>query len=190
MNNIDTTLIDKAIMYATNNHHNVLRKGKKIPYILHPLEAMAIVSTLTDDYEIIAAAALHDLIEDTTVKYEDIKREFGKRIADIVINESDNALEGYATMTWKEKKQKAFEKLKASPIECKMVALGDKLSNIRAIYYDYKAVGNKLWERFNVQDPKLHKWRYIELTKCFVELKDTEAYKEFNRLVKEMFDGI
>ena len=190
MNNIDTSLIDKAIKYATDNHHNVLRKGKTIPYILHPLEAMAIVATLTDDYEVIAAAALHDLIEDTTITYNDIKEEFGKRVADIVINESDNALEGYATMTWKEKKQKAFEKLKQSSIECKMVALGDKLSNIRAIYYDYKAVGDKLWDRFNVKSPELHKWRYFELTKCFDELKDTEAYKEFNRLVNEMFNGI
>ena len=112
MNNIDTSLIDKAIKYATDNHHNVLRKGKTIPYILHPLEAMAIVATLTDDYEVIAAAALHDLIEDTTITYNDIKEEFGKRVADIVINESDNALEGYATMTWKEKKSEEKEELK------------------------------------------------------------------------------
>ena len=87
-NNLDTELVDRAIIYATYGHKNTRRKGNNIPYILHPLEAMGIVASITDDQELIAAAALHDLIEDTDITYDDIKNEFGKRIADIVLNES------------------------------------------------------------------------------------------------------
>ncbi|MBO5542372.1 MAG: HD domain-containing protein, partial [Acholeplasmatales bacterium] len=63
MNN--TALVDKAINYAVLHHKDVFRKGKNVPYILHPLEAMSIVASITDDHELMAAAALHDLIEDT-----------------------------------------------------------------------------------------------------------------------------
>ena len=187
---LDTSLVDKAIIYAVNNHKNTRRKGKDIPYILHPLEAMGIVATITDDQELIAAAALHDLIEDTNVTYDDIKAEFGKRIADIVLSESNNSIANYDNLSWHEIREKTMEKLKVASIDSKIVALGDKLSNIRAIYTDYKILGNALWDRFNEKNPLEHKWRYVELTKCFDELKDTEACKEFKHLVSKVFDGI
>ncbi|MGI6725892.1 MAG: HD domain-containing protein [Christensenellales bacterium] len=46
-------------------HSGARRKGKNIPYILHPLEAAAIVSSVTDNLEEVAAAVLHDVLEDT-----------------------------------------------------------------------------------------------------------------------------
>ena len=189
-NDLDTSLIDKAILYATKYHKNTRRKGKEIPYILHPLEAMSIVSTITEDQELIAAAALHDLIEDTDVTYEDIKKEFGTRIADIVLSESNNAIANYKELSWHQVREKNLEILKNASIDCKIVALGDKLSNIRSIYNDYNQLGEKFWERFNEKNPLEHKWRYIELTKCFKELEDTFAYEEFKDLVFKVFDGI
>ncbi len=187
---LNTSLVDKAIIYATEHHKNTRRKGKDIPYILHPLEAMAIVASITDDQELIAAAALHDLIEDTDVTYEDIKKEFGVRIADIVLNESNNAIPNYEQLSWHEIREKNMEHLKSLPIDCKIVALGDKLSNMRAINYDYIILGDKLWDRFNEKNPLEHKWRYVELTKCFEGLEDTNAYKEFKHLVHRVFDGM
>jgi (p)ppGpp synthase/HD superfamily hydrolase len=187
---LDTSLVDKAIIYAVTHHKNTRRKGKNIPYILHPLEAMGIVATITDDQELIAAAALHDLIEDTDVTYDDIYNEFGKRIADIVLSESNNAIDNYEDLSWHEIREKTMEKLKKASIDSKIVALGDKLSNMRAIYTDHKILGEKLWLRFNEKNPKEHKWRYVELTKCFDELQDTNAYKEFRNLVSKVFDGI
>ncbi len=187
---LDTSLVDKAIVYATKYHANTRRKGKNIPYILHPLEAMGIVATITDDQELIAAAALHDLIEDTDATYEDIENEFGKRVADIVLSESNNALPNHKELSWHQIREITANNLKHSSIDCKIVALGDKLSNMRAIYTDYKLLGNELWNRFNEKNPLEHKWRYVELTKCFDELVDTNAYKEFKHLVEKVFDGI
>ena len=57
--------IEEAIHYATDAHAGVNRDSTRIPYILHPLEAAAIASGLTDDPDVIAAAVLHDVVEDT-----------------------------------------------------------------------------------------------------------------------------
>lgn len=190
MNNKDTSLIDKAISYAVIHHKNTFRKGKNVPYIIHPLEAMSIVANITEDNELIAAAALHDLIEDTDVTYLDLKHEFGERIANIVKEESYNMLPNYEKLSWKEKRELALNKLKNASLDSKIVALADKLSNIRAINIDYKTLGETFWNRFHETNPKLHKWRYMELLKCFDELKDTDAYLEFERLVHNTFDGV
>lgn len=188
MNNYE--LIDKAIIYAIKHHKNVSRKGKNIPYIIHPLEAMSIVSSITDDVELIAASALHDLIEDTDITYDDIKKEFGKRIADIVNEESDNQLPNYENLSWEETKTLALNRLKNASLDVKIVALGDKLSNMRAIHNDYSLIKDKLWIRFNESNPSLHKWRYNELIGCFNELNDTNAFKEFKWLVEETFKDV
>jgi len=67
-----TNILDRAIVFATNAHEGQFRKGTKIPYILHPLEAAAIVGTMTTDEDVIAAAALHDVVEDTDTTVEEV----------------------------------------------------------------------------------------------------------------------
>ena len=150
---------------------------------------MSIVASITDDHELMAAAALHDLIEDTDVTYDDIKLEFGKRVADIVAAESINLLPNYDKLSWVEAKQLAIDKLKEAPIDVKIIALSDKLSNMRAINNDYRLNGEDFWNRFKIKDKNIHKWRYNALLECFEELKDTRAYKEFKHLVIETFNG-
>ena len=94
-------LLDDAIQFAVKAHAGVNRKGKNRPYILHPLEAMLIASELTEDEEVLAAAVLHDTVEDTPVTREDIERSFGKRVADLVAAESENKRpELAASDTW------------------------------------------------------------------------------------------
>ena len=72
-------MIDRAAKFAEQAHRGAHRKGTRIPYIVHPLETALIASMLTNDEEILAAALLHDTIEDTDVTYEDLKQEFGTR---------------------------------------------------------------------------------------------------------------
>ena len=86
-------LLDDAINFATKAHAGVCRKGKTRPYILHPLEAMNIASTLTEDEEVLAAAVLHDTVEDTDVTKADIRAAFGSRVADLVAAESEDKRE-------------------------------------------------------------------------------------------------
>jgi len=78
-------MINKAIEFATRAHAGQFRKGTRRPYIVHPIEVGDIVSTMTQDEEIISAAVLHDTIEDCEgVSREILAREFSERVAGIV----------------------------------------------------------------------------------------------------------
>ena len=69
-----------------------------------------------------------------------------------------------------------------------MVALGDKLSNMRAIARDYKKSGDKLWEIFHAPGGKSdHEWHYRGLARALSDLEGTDAYAEFISLIDEVF---
>lgn len=185
---LDTDLLDRAIVFAVEAHHNTERRGKGFPYIVHPMEAVEIVATITSDQELLAAAVLHDTIEDTDVTYEQLLALFGERIANLVYAETDRFAEGVSEAdSWHDRKQAAIERLAAAPYEAKIVALGDKLSNMRAIARDYALKGDELWNIFHVTDKKAHEWHYRGLAASLGELSDTFAYKEFISLINQVF---
>ena len=131
------------------------------------MEAVSIAATMTNDQELLAAAALHDTVEDTDVTLKDVEREFGKRIAELVEAESDIVFEGKSRKeSWRLRKEEAIERLSAATNEAKMVALADKLSNIRAIYRDYQAIGDKVWDLFCVKDAASHEWHFRGLARA------------------------
>ncbi len=184
---IDTSLLDRAITFAVKAHQGMERKEKGFPYIVHPMEAVCIVATMTNDQELLAAAALHDVIEDTDTTADDLKKEFGERVAMLVEAESDDKTGGSKADTWHQRKQDTLDRLRNADLDIKIVALGDKLSNMRAIAHDYAVLGDELWNRFTVKDPAEHAWRYHALAEALNDLSDTDAYKEFHTLVNKTF---
>ena len=185
---IDTTLLDRAICFAAKAHAGVVRKGTTVPYIVHPMEALAIVATITDDQELLAAAALHDVIEDAGVSPADIRSEFGDRVASLVDSETDNEVPGMSHVdSWQIRKQSAVDHLASASRDIQIVALGDKLSNMRAMVRHYAQVGEQVWQRFNQKDPACHAWYYRQLVASLSPLSDTEAYREFAALVEQVF---
>ena len=145
---------------------------------------------MTRDQELLAAAALHDTVEDTDVTVEQIRAEFGERIASLVASESDIVFTGVSEEdSWHVRKQAAIDRLARASRDAKMVALGDKLSNLRAIARDYAEQGDALWSLFHAKDPKDHEWHYRGLAASLSELCDTFAYKEFEQLVDHVFGG-
>ena len=180
---LNTDLLDRAIVYAVRAHTGTERRGKGFPYIVHPLEAMAIVSTITSDQELLAAAALHDTVEDTDVTIEDIRAEFGDRVASLVKIDSVGDDEG----TWHERKQKAIDLIANATRDAKIVALGDKLSNMRAIARDYYEKGDELWNLFRTNNPKDHEWHYRGLADALRDLNGTFAFNEFEWLINRVF---
>ena len=185
---LDTDLLDRAIMFAVRAHAGTERRGKGFPYIVHPMEAVEIVATMTPDQELLAAAALHDTVEDTDVTVEQIRAEFGDRIASLVASESDTFEQGVSEEdSWHARKQAAIDRLSSASHDAKIVALGDKLSNMRAIARDYAMQGDKLWNLFHAKDPKDHEWHYRGLASALHELHDTFAYKEFEQLINQVF---
>ena len=183
-------VLDRAIVFATEAHEGQFRKGTKIPYILHPLEAASIVGTMTTDNEVIAGAVLHDVVEDTDTTIDDVQELFGDRVAYLVYSESENKRENLsAQSTWKVRKQETLDHLKTAPVDVKMITLGDKLSNMRAIHRDYNTIGDELWQRFNQKNKNEHYWYYQSIADCLTELKDYQVYKEYCDLIDKTFNN-
>ena len=185
---IDTSLVDKAIQFAVKSHAGALRKGTVIPYILHPLEAASIAATITDDQDIIAAAVLHDVVEDADVSLDEIEGKFNDKIRDLVAYESEDKKDDLPKEdTWLIRKQEAIRTLKTAPIEAKIVALSDKLSNIRAIKRDFATKGVDMWAPFNQKSHNMQGAYYKALIRTLIELKDYDAWKEYRLLVRDVF---
>lgn len=186
MNNpLDTHLFDKAVIFATQAHGGTERRGKAYPYIIHPMEAVSIVATITNDPEMLAAAMLHDTVEDTEATLDQIRELFGDRVADLVQHETAPLDE---SLTWREKKTQQIKQLAEAPYDSKVVALGDKLSNMRGIAWDYRKVGEEVWKLFHAPNGKDDvAWYYRSLANALSELSGSAAYQEFVNLVTEVF---
>ena len=180
---MDTSLFDRAAQYAIEAHRGTERRGKGFPYIIHPMEAAAIVATVTNDPEMLAAAILHDTVEDTDTTIEQIEALFGPRVAHLV--QIETAEKG---ASWRERRQAQLDRFRMADRDCKIVALGDKLSNLRAIALDYRALGDTLWGRFHAQGGKKDiEWYYRGLASALDELADTAPHREFLALIEETF---
>lgn len=175
-------MIQEAAGFAAEAHKGAVRKGTKLPYIVHPMEVALIVSVMTDDPEVIAAAYLHDVIEDAGVTYEELQSRFGTRVADLVQAESEDK-----SKSWQERKQATIHHMQHASHEAKMIAFGDKLSNLRSTSADYLAMGDEIWQKFNEKRKEMHGWYYGSLREAFRELDSFPYYYEYCVLWEHVF---
>ena len=179
------------MIFAARKHEGAVRKGTTIPYFTHVMEAMEIVSRLTENEEIRAAAVLHDTLEDTPTTKEELMECFGQRVADLVEEESENKREDRpAEETWWLRKEETIRHLTDSEPEILMIALGDKLSNIRAMVRDYRLNGEKIWAKFNNPNPMDQGLYYTRLAEVFETndtIRSTPEYEEYAALCTELF---
>ena len=182
-------LVSEAIAFSVKAHDGMRRKKSESPYILHPMEAAVIVGTMTDDQNLIAAAALHDVVEDANITIDEIEEKFGKRVRELVESETeDKRADLPPTDTWRIRKEESLAVLKnTEDIGVLMVWLGDKLANMRAIYRDFKAEGVSMWQRFNQKDPDEQAWYYRSIVKFTKRLSDTSAWLEYKALTELVF---
>lgn len=149
--------IQEAIIFATIKHQNQKRKGTEIPYIVHPMEVMQILTSMNCSDNVIIAGILHDTLEDTDATPEEIRQLFGADVLAIVQTESEDK-----SKTWKERKQATIDHLEKASVETKLVCFADKLSNIRSMYRDKQKIGADLWKRFNASKEDIE-WYYREI---------------------------
>ena len=183
-------LFERAAVFAVAAHSGMTRKGNGIPYISHPVEAAAIVAEMTDDQELIAAAVLHDVVEDTEVTLPEIQAYFGDRVAFYVAGESEDKRRDLPPeSTWLLRKRETIEFLKTrADTGARMLALADKLSNLRSVARDVKVLGDRLWERFHQKEKSMHGWMYRETAEALRELEDYPAWQEYDRLIRQVFE--
>ena len=186
---MDHSVLDRAICFAVEAHKGQLRKDGSA-FILHPLEDAAIVGTLTADAEVLAAAVLHDTVEDTAVTPQQILEAFGPRVCALVMHETEDKRPAVPPeMTWQIRKEESLLALKQSEDPAvKMLWLGDKLSNMRALFREHEVLGAEIFNRFNNRDPLAHKWYYGTILDLLSEFENTAAYREYSALYHTVFD--
>lgn len=184
-------IFEKSVAFAIKAHEGQTRKKEGIPFILHPCEAAAIAATLTNDRETLAAVMLHDTVEDTDATIEDIRREFGDRVAFLVGSETESACEGVSREeSWKARKTESLEHLKNTEDEAvKIMWLSDKLSNMRSFFRQRLKEGDRLFENFHQKDPRQQEWYYRTIAELLKDFSGTQAYLEYTYLVGVVFGG-
>ena len=132
----NTKLVLKAYNFANSQHDGQLRKSGE-PYIIHPLQVAYILSTIGMDASTICAALLHDVVEDTEITHEDLVKEFGEEIAEMVAGVTKlSKLPEYATM--EEKQVENYRKMflaMGKDIRVILIKLADRLHNMRTLKY-------------------------------------------------------
>lgn len=182
-------LVSEAINFAVKAHDGMRRKKSELPYILHPLEAAVIVGSITNDQNVIAAAILHDVVEDADIKIELIEEMFGKRVKELVEAETENKRSDLpAEQTWRIRKEETLKVLEnTKDIDILIMWIGDKLANMRAIYREWSREGDKMWENFNQKNINEQAWYYRTIVKLTERLSDTFAWLEYKKLVEMVF---
>lgn len=182
-------VLDSAIEFAIKAHSGQTRKGGGMPYVLHPMETAVIAAELTRDEEVIAAAILHDVVEDSGVEPEEIRERFGKRVAALVAAETEDKMRDRpAAETWRERKEASLRELAATDDRgVKILWLADKLSNMRSVRDGVMRDGAKFFDVFNQKDPAQHEWYYRAVAKELECFAGEGPYEEFRELIDNVF---
>lgn len=138
--------LQRAVNLAIQAHSGQVRKGKfVVPYVTHPLTVGLILAKIGADEDVIVAGILHDSIEDTDVTKEDIQKEFGDEVAQMV----DDVTEQDKSLPWHERKNLALEHIPHMNHGSLLVKSADLLHNLTDITQDYKKEGDGIFERFH-----------------------------------------
>jgi (p)ppGpp synthase/HD superfamily hydrolase len=184
------SIVSKALVFATEHHQHQHRKGTKIPYLAHLLNVCKILAENNCSDEVLAAALLHDVVEDTDVTIDEIEEKFGKQVAEIVRGATElDKLEKRAIekeSSWLERKEHTIHFLQHEANTDQLLVSGaDKLDNLRSIVYDHKKIGENLWDRFNASKEQ-QAWYYTSIATILVDKgNENSLLPEFG---KEMVD--
>ena len=174
----------RALKFATHAHNGQCRKGNNMPYIIHPIKVARFLETCNVNKHFIAAAYLHDVVEDTNYSLDDIENLFGhevRRIVELVTEDK--------TKTWEERKQAKIDKIKDMPLEEKYLVAADKLANISDMNEEYQNVGHINYDIFK-RGKEEQEWYYRTMYFNLIDGED-ENYFLFRVLkdnINEVFD--
>lgn len=133
---------DKAIEFATKAHGDQVRKYCGSPYITHPIAVSKIVETVDHTEEMLAAAVLHDVVEDTPVTIEEVAEEFGETVAELVsyLTDVSTLEDGNRAI----RKQMDAEHNAKGPAEAQTIKVADMIHNSS----DIAVQDPKFWELY------------------------------------------
>lgn len=176
---------DKAKQFAEKAHKGQYRKVSNIPYITHPIRVATLLEKSGASEESVSAGYLHDVVEDTPIEIEEIEKEFGRRVAELVQAHTEDK-----SKTWKERKQHTIDILKTAESEVKQLIVADRFDNLLSLEKDLKEKGPAVWDIFNAGF-KEQKWYNESIVKNMdhgLPQKDRPPFfDEFTAAVKRIF---
>lgn len=186
-----SNLIDRAIGFASREHEGQYRKKTAIPYIAHPMGVATILMQLGCRQEVIAAALLHDTVEDTAVTSQELCERFGQEVADIVAGCTELPRKHF---NWEARKLDMIDKLRFASIDIKLVAAADKYHNLRHIVKTKQKRGTAVWTQFG-RGVEQQAWYYRTVLSSIIENlpDDGQDYPIFDQLadlIDDLFYGI
>jgi (p)ppGpp synthase/HD superfamily hydrolase len=164
----DFDLVQRAAAYAAEAHRGDLRKGKTVPYLSHLWAVAALVLEHGGDDEQVAAALLHDVVEDHggLERLADLRAEFGDEVARLVKALSDSVVDttaGEEKAPWSKRKGDYLAHLATTDDRVRLISACDKLDNARGLLADVRAEGPATFQRFNAKEPADQLWYYRSL---------------------------
>ncbi|MGB8494044.1 MAG: HD domain-containing protein [Candidatus Acidiferrum sp.] len=174
-----------ALAYAARLHGRQIRKRTERPYIGHLLGVASIVIEYGGDEEMAIAALLHDAVEDQggLPRLREIRRKFGKRVAEIV----DGCTDAYSEPKppWLERKRAYIARVGEESADVRLVSAADKLSNARETLNDLRVHGEGMFERFTGKKEGTL-WYYRALITAFRGAGNNPLIDELDRVVSEL----
>ncbi|NNJ24187.1 HD domain-containing protein [Alienimonas chondri] len=163
-------LLAQATRFAAVAHIGHLRKGSEVPYVTHTWAVMVILCRAgwAEDDELLAAAALHDVLEDTAVTPAELATSFPPRVCELVAALSERKRDESGTkLPWETRKAEHRTRLADADEAARALALADKLHNLRCLEADL-AAGVDVWALFNAPRGRWLEatWETIEALRC------------------------
>ena len=174
----------KAKEFAIKAHMGQVRKNEPDkPMIMHPLKVGQLLESFGYDDNVVAAAYLHDVVEDTKYTIEDIEKEFGNDIASLVMDTS----EPDKSLSWEERKKHTIENTKTLPLRNKLIICADKIDNLEDLFLKFEQTGKRDFSAFK-RGEESQKWYYTNIYESLINGID-EDLPIFKRL-KELLDKV
>jgi (p)ppGpp synthase/HD superfamily hydrolase len=126
--NLTEHKINKALEFATMAHKGQKRKVGGEDYISHPIAVSMIISEYTNDTDVIVAALLHDVVEDTKYGLEDLSKLFGERVADMVAGVTEDK----SIKDFKVRKEDYYNRVIKNS-DSVLIAVADKIHNLASM---------------------------------------------------------
>ncbi len=137
-------IVKQALLRAMDLHRGQTRKDGVTPYIVHPVQAAIILARSGADDETLAAALLHDTVEDTPYTAKQLTLEFGKTVAEMVLACSENK----GIVGWDERKGELFARLAKASKNAKRVKAADAFANMLDLIEPLTRTRGGFWKKF------------------------------------------
>lgn len=179
-------LKEKAKLFAINAHNDQVRKNEPDkPMIIHPISVGMLLEEYGCDDSVVAAGYLHDVVEDTKYTIEDIEKEFGSKVANLVMGAS----EPDKSMSWEERKKHTIETTKKLPLDNKLVICADKINNLEDLMIKFQKTGKRDFSLFK-RGEEQQKWYYtnVYISLIYNEDENLPLFKRLKNVLDIVFE--